>query len=376
MERRRFIGRAGLAGILAAGIAPGVQAGQATRWRLVSRFPRTMDIAYDGMATFTRTLKEMSGGRFEIAIISTDELSGNASVLESVQRGQVECGHTAAGYYVHKDETFALDHAIPFGLNARQMNAWMQQGNGLALLREFYRGQGIVNFPMGNTGAQMGGWYRKPLRSPADLKNLRMRIGGLGGQVFERLGGKTSTQSSGETFNALQRQAIDAAEWSSPHDDLKLGLHDVCPYYAHPGWWKGSAQFSLYVNLRAYDALTNENQALLEAAAEVAHLAIQAQYDAKNAFALDQLLATGTHLVPLPKSILDAAWKATQDLYAELAAKNPQWRKIHGSYAHFLQEKVWGWGHAEMGFDRYMNEQLSKAAAARPRKKSAPARRQ
>lgn len=373
MQRRKFIGTAGLAGIFAAGLAPAAHAGQAIRWRLVSRFPKTMDIAHEGMQTFTRMVKEMSGGKFEIGIIAGDELTAGASVLEGVQRGSVECGHTSASYYVHKDETFALDSAIPFGLNARQMNAWMQYGNGLALLREFYKGIGIVNFPMGNTGAQMGGWYRKPLRGLADIKGMRMRILGLGGRVFEQLGGKAGMMSSGETFHALQQGRLDAAEWGSPHDDLRLGLHDVCPYYAHPGWWKGSAQFSLYINQRAFDALTDENQAIVENAAAATHLSIQAQYDAKNTFALEQLVATGTMLQPTPKPVLDAAWKVTRELYAELAEKNPHWRKIHASYDAFLNEKIWGWGYTEVGFNNYMHQHLVKLAETRRKKKSVPA---
>ena len=186
MERRKFIGSAGLAGILAAGMAPAAHANQAIRWRLASRLPKIMDIPYAGVQTFIRTVKELSGGKFEIALQIAEEASAGTGVLDSVQRGSVECGHTSAAYYVAKDETFALDSAIPFGLNARQMNAWLQHGQGLELLREFYKGHGIVNFPIGNTGAQMGGWYKKPIRSLADFKALRMRFSGLGGRIFER----------------------------------------------------------------------------------------------------------------------------------------------------------------------------------------------
>lgn len=372
MKRRAFVTSTGLAAILAAGRAPAVYAGQATRWRLVSRLPKTMDIAHAGVQSFVRQVREMTDGKFDITVQSADEVTTNAGVIESVQRGAVECGHTSAAYYIAKDETFALDSAIPFGLDARRMNAWMQQGNGLALLREFYREQGIVNFPMGNTGAQMGGWYKKPLRSLSDLKGLRMRMLGLGSRVLERLGGKPVYLSSNETFTALQRGGIDAAEWSAPHDDLRLGLHDLCKYYAHPGWWKGGAQFSLYINRRAYDALTDENQAIVAAAAAAAHLEIQAQYDAKNADALQQLVATGTRLIPMPKAILDAAWQATQDLYAELAAKNPHWRKIYSSQSAFLRDQAWD--HAEAGFAAYMRERQMKALAA-ARKSTPPKRR-
>lgn len=375
MKRRTFIGTAGLAGILATGMAPAARAGQATRWRLVSRFPKTMDVAHEGVQTFIRLVKELSGGRFEINLQANDESPAAPGVMESVQRGSAECGHTSAGLYVGKDETFALDHAIPFGMNARQMNAWLLQGNGLALLREFYKTHGIVNFPLGNTGAQMGGWYRKPLRSPADLKGLKMRIGGLGGQVLARLGGKPSTESSGDTFTALQRGSLDAAEWSSPHDDLRLGLHDLCKHYAFPGWWKGSAQFSLYINQRAFDALSDENQTIVEVAAAAAHQDILAGYDRRNPDAIEQLVATGTKLFGMPKPVLDAAWQASQQLHAELAEKNPQWRKIHASYAAFQKDLAWSWGRSEIGFDNYLNQQLSKTLVVPPPKKPAPATR-
>lgn len=359
MERRKFIGSAGLAGILAAGMAPAAHAaGQSIRWRIAARLPKIMDIPYAGVQTFMRTVKDLSGGKFEVTLQIGEEGSSGTGVLDSVQRGNVECGFTSAARYVARDETFALDCAIPFGLDSRQMTAWLRHGQGLELLREFYKGHGIVNFPMGNTGAQMGGWYKKPLRGLADLKGLRMRFSGLGGRVFEQLGGRPSFQSSDETLKALASGGIDAAEWSAPHDDLRLGLHDHCKYHAHPGWWKGGMQYSLYVNRRAYDALSDENQANLEAAAAVAHLDIQAQYDMRNPLALAELVATGSQLVAMPKSIIEAAWKAAQDLYADIAAKNPQWRKIHASQAAF--QRAQAWNQAEAGFTGFMQPRLMK----------------
>jgi len=370
MERRKFIGSAGLAGILAAGMAPAVHANQAIRWRLASRLPKIMDIPYGGVQTFIRTVKDLSGGKFEITLQIGEEWSGGAGVLDSVQRGSVECGYTSAAHYLAKDETFALDSATPFGLDSRQMNAWLQHGQGLELLREFYKGHGVVNFPMGNTGAQMGGWYRKPVRGLSDLKGLRMRFSGLGGRIFEQLGGRPSFQSSDDTLNAFQRGNLDAAEWSAPHDDLRLGLHDHCKYYAHPGWWKGGMQYVLYINRRAYDALTSENQAVVEAAATTAHLDIQAQYDLRNPLALAELVATGSQLMPMPKSIMEAAWKAAQDLYATLAAKNPQWKKIHASQTAF--QRAQAWNQPESGFAAFMQPQLMKQyEAARKAQKSA-----
>ncbi len=369
MERRRFIGTAGLAGILAAGMAPAVQAGQTIRWRLASKFPKVRDILHDGVQDFTQTLKELSGGKFEISIFNADDLPA-AGVLDSVQRGSIECGHSAASYYTDKDETFALDHAIPFGLNARQMNAWMQEGNGLNLLREFYHGHGIVNFPMGNTGAQMGGWYRKPIRSLADFSNLKIRIVGLGGRVLKRLGALPSSLPAGEIYKALESGRIDAAEWSGPHDDLKLGLDRAAKYYAYPGWWKGGAQLSLYVNQRAYDSLTNDNKAILEAASITAHLNIQARYDAFNPLALRELVSAGAQLMPFPQAVLDAAHKSALALYAELDGKNPAWKKIHTSQAQFLRDQAWSSGYTDLAFMTYMNQ---KALEQEKQKKSVPA---
>jgi TRAP-type mannitol/chloroaromatic compound transport system substrate-binding protein len=379
MERRKFIGAAGLAGILAAGMAPAVQAGQSIRWRLTSRFPKIQDIPHGGIQTLIRMVREMSGGKFEILLQEADEQTASAGVLDSVQNGNVECGHTSAVYNISKDEVFALDGTIPFGLNARQMTAWMQQGNGLTLLREFYMSYGIINFPMGNTGAQMGGWYRKPVKSLADLKGLRMRITGLGSRVFERIGGKPSNLLSSEIVKAFERGTIDAAEWGGPYDDSKLGLHKVCKNYAYPGWGEGGSQFSLYVNHRAYEALTEENQAILEAATAVAHLDIQAQYDARNPLAMKELLAGKVSLMALPPAVLDAAYKAAQDLYAELSGKSPHWKKIYGSYAAFLRNQSWHWGYGELGFGNYMHERQKKTIAEEQRelsrKKSAPPRR-
>ena len=355
MERRRFIGGAGLAGILASGMAPAVQAGQAIRWRLASRFPKVLDIPHGGVQTFTQVVRDISGGRFEIAIFNADDLPAASGVLDGVQRGSIECGHTSGNFYLDKDETFALDASIPFGLGTRQMNAWMQEGQGLELLREFYKTHGVVNFPMGNAGTQTGGWFRKPIRSAADFKNLKIRITGLGAQVFKRLGAVTSNVPGGEIYQALERGQLDAAEWSGPYDDLKLGFDRIAQNHAYPGWWKSCGQMSLIINQRAYDALTNENKAIIEAAAQQAHNDIQASYDAHNATALRELVAGGARLMPFPKTVLDAAYKTAMDLYAELGKKNPRWKKIYASYAHFLNDHAWSWGYSELAFASYMH---------------------
>jgi len=372
MERRKFLGSAGLAGILATGMAPAVQAGQAIRWRLASSFPRSLDIAFGGAELFATKVREMSEGKFDISVYPADELMPAAGVLDGVQRGSVECAHALPYAYYGKDEAFALDGAIPFGLDSRQLTTWMQQGGGLVLLREFYKDFNVVNFPLGNTGAQMGGWFRKPVKSPADLKNLRIRTDGLAARVWERLGSLPRSLASGDIAKSFAINTLDAAEWFSPYDDLKLGLHRNARHYAYPSWWEGNTQLSLYVNHRAYESLATESRAILGAAATATHLEIQAQYDAKNPPALRELLAMGAQLMPFPKTVLDAAYKATTDLYAEIAGRNPHWKAIYGSYSRFLQDQVWGAQYFAQPLDDYLRQKMAKKEVP---KKSAPAKR-
>jgi len=274
-----------------------------------------------------------------------------------VQANTVECAHTAPYYFFGKDETFAIDCAIPFGLNSRQMTAWMFDGNGMTLLREFYAKYSIVNFPMGNTGAQMGGWYRKEIKSVAEMKGLKMRIGGFGGRVLERLGSVPQNIPGGEIYAALEKGTIDATEWIGPYDDLKLGFHKVAPNYYYPGWWEGGPQLSLYVNTKAYEALPADFKAALDAAASHAHIVMQARYDARNPGALKQLVASGTKLHRFSKDVMDAAFKAAMDVYAELNAKNPNWKKVYDDYSAFRRDQNLWFRFAEAGFDDFMQQQ-------------------
>ena len=218
-----------------------------------------------------------------------------------MRNGTVEMAHTAPYYFFGKDPTYALDCAIPFGLNSRQMTAWMYEGNGLKLMREFYAKFNIVNFPCGNTGAQMGGLFRKEIKSLADMKGLKFRIGGFGGKVLERIGAVPQNIPGGEIYQALEKGTIDAAEWVGPYDDFKLGLHKVAPFYHYPGWWEGGPQLTLYVNQKSYDGLSPEYKAIIENASAYAHVDMQAKYDGRNPGALKQLVAGGTKLHALPE---------------------------------------------------------------------------
>ena len=313
MDRCSIIKNAGLAGVLAAGIAPAVHA--------------------------------------------AGELMPAFGVVDGVQQGSVECAHTAPYYFFGKDETFALGCAIPFGLNSRQMTAWMYEGNGLKLMREFYGKYNIVNFPGGNTGAQMGGWYRKEIKTLADMKGMKMRIGGFGGKVLERLGSVPQNIPGGEIYQALEKGTIDAAEWVGPYDDQKLGFNKVAPFYYYPGWWEGGPELDFFINNKAFEALSPEYKAIVEAAASQAHVVMQARYDAANPVALKQLVGAGTKLRPFPPDVMNAAFKASMDLYAEISAKNENWKKIYADYSKFRADQNLWFRFSEASFDKFMQSQ-------------------
>jgi len=359
MQRRSFLGRAAAGAAAAAAVAaPSIVSAQATvRWRLASSFPKSLDTIYGAAEVFSKQVSAATGGKFTVSVHAAGELMPAFGVLDGVQNGTVEAAHTAPYYFFGKDPTFAMDCAIPFGFNSRQMTAWMYEGNGLKLFREFYRGFNIVNFPMGNTGAQMGGWYRKEIKSVADMKGLKMRIGGFGGKVLERIGAVPQNIPGGEIYTALEKGTIDAAEWVGPYDDLKLGFYKVAPWYGYPGWWEGGPQLTLYVNTKAWDALSADYKAIVEAAASHAHVNMQAAYDGKNPPALKTLVAGGAKLFRMPKDVMDAAFKAAFAVYAELNASNPAWKKIYTDYNAFLREQNLWFRFTESAFDNYMQSQ-------------------
>ncbi|MBC7941859.1 MAG: TRAP transporter substrate-binding protein DctP [Chitinophagaceae bacterium] len=355
MERRSFVHGAGLAGVLAAGVAPAVVHAQAAlRWRLTSGFPKALDTIYGAAESFAAKVKAMTGGKFEISVHAAGELVPMPGLVDAVQSGTVEMGHTAPYYYFGKNDAFALGCAIPFGLNSRQMTAWQYDGNGLKLMREFYSSYGFISFPMGNTGAQMGGWYRKEIKTVADMKGLKFRVGGFAGKVTGRLGTVSQNIPGGEIYQALEKGTIDAAEWVGPYDDQKLGFNKVAPIYHYPGWWEGGPQLDLYVNQKAYDGLSAEYKAIIESAAAFAHTEMQAKYDARNPAALRQLVAGGSKLVAFPKPVLDAAFKEAMGLYSEISASNPAFKKIYDDYAAFRREANLWFRFTEARFDSYM----------------------
>ena len=357
MERRKLLQTTGLAGILAAGIAPAVHAQAAIRWRLASSFPKSLDTIFGAADVFAQKVKALTGGRFEVSVHAAGELMPAFGVVDGVQQGSIEMAHTAPYYFFGKDETFALGCAIPFGLNSRQMTAWMYEGNGLKLMREFYAKYNIVNMPGGNTGAQMGGWYRKEIKSLADIKGMKMRIGGFGGKVLERIGGVPQNIPGGDIYPALEKGTIDSAEWVGPYDDLKLGFHKVAPFYYYPGWWEGGPELDFFINDKAFNALSPELKAVVEAAASHAHVEMQAKYDARNPAALRQLVGQGAKLREFPKDVMAAAFKEAMAFYEEISAKNESWKKIYADYSKFRAEQNLWFRFTEAKFDSFMQSQ-------------------
>ncbi len=354
MQRRKLLKTAGLSAILASGTAPTVMAAPKLRWRLASSFPRQLDTIYGGAETFARAVLELSDGQFEITTNAAGELMPAFGVVDGVQQGAIEIAHTSPYYFFGKDPTWALGTAIPFGMNSRQRLAWMTQGNGGKLMAEFYDGYNIVNFPAGNTGAQMGGWYRKEIKSIADVNGLKMRIGGFGGTVFQAIGGIPQNLPGGEIYQALEKGTIDACEWVGPYDDLKLGFHKVARYYYYPGWWEGGPEFDVLINKDAFNKLSRQFQDILKYAAHFSYSDMQAKYDAKNPAALKELVAEGAQLRQFPKDFMDAAFKAAMTYYEELSASNENWRRVYEDYAAFRKDEYLWFRLAEGSFDRYM----------------------
>jgi TRAP-type mannitol/chloroaromatic compound transport system substrate-binding protein len=362
MDRRSLLTNAstagaGLVGILAAGVAPAVHAQAVVRWRLSSSFPKSLDTLYGASEVFAKHVSAMTGGKFEISTHAAGEITPAFGVVDAVQQGSIEMAHTAPYYFFGKNEVFALGCAIPFGLNSRQMSSWMYEGNGLKLMREFYAKYNIINFVGGNTGAQMGGWYRKEIKSMHDIKGMKMRIGGFAGKVIERMGGVPQNIPAGDIYSAMEKGTIDSAEWVGPYDDQKLGLYKVAPYYYYPGWWEGGPQIDFYINDKAFNALSSEYKAIVEAAAAIAHSDMQAKYDARNSIALKELVGKGAKLRPFTTDVLNVAFKESMALYDEISAKNSEWKKIYADYSKFRAEvNIW-FRFTEAKFDSFMQAQ-------------------
>lgn len=344
MKRRQFFKAATIAAgapTLAASTlaAPALaQSDPVIRWRCVSSFPKNLDVLFGCAESMAKHVSQATDGKFQIQVFAAGEVVPALQALDAVSKDTVELCHTASYYYVGKDPSFAFGCCLPFGLNTRQQNAWFSHGDGGRLLDEFYAGYNLKAVAGGNTGAQMGGWFRNEIKTVEDLKGLKFRISGLGGQILAKLGVIAQQVGGGDIYPALERGTIDAAEFSGPHDDEKLGLYKIAPYYYYPGWWDGTALQHFFVNSKRWESLPRHYQAAFTAAAAMVNADSVSRYDVLNPAALRRVVANGAKLRAFPQDVMQASHKAALELYDELSAKNPTFKTLYESYRGFQSE--------------------------------------
>ena len=355
MKRRDFIKSAGLGVAGAAVAAPAIaQSMPEIKWRMTSSFPKSLDTIFGASEIFVKAVTEATDNKFQIQLFAAGEIVPGLQALDAVSNGTVEMCHTASYYYIGKDPTFAFGTAVPFGLNSRMQTAWLQEGGGGDLMNEFFKGYNIIGFLAGNTGAQMGGWYRKEIKEPSDLKGLKMRIGGFAGQVLTKLDVVPQQIAGGDIYPSLEKGTIDAAEWVGPYDDEKLGFNKVAKYYYYPGWWEGGPALHNMINIAKWNELPAAYKSIIKTASSLANETMQARYDAKNPAALKRLVAGGAELRPFSQPVMEACLKAANEVYAETSGKNAAFKKIHDNYMAFRNDQYLMWQVAEFGFDNFM----------------------
>lgn len=352
---RRALLSAGLGGAASLLGAPArAEAAPELRWRLACAFPKNLDILFGATEMLARLVSEATDGRFQIQPSGPGEPIPAEGVLDAVSAGTVEMGYASATLGASKDPTFALATALPFGLNARGQGAWWLQGGAADLFGEIFAKHGLVALPAGNTGAQMGGWFRREVKTLADLQGLKLRIGGLGGQVLVKLGVVPQTTPGSDLYAALEAKTIDAAEWIGPYDDEKLGLQKVAPTYHYPGFWEGASMLHLWFNAEAWKGLPKAYRAILQAASAQVYADVQAKYDARNPRALRRLVAGGAQLRPFPQDVMEAALKAANDVYGDIGAKNADFKRIYEAMKVFRNEEYLWFQVAEYTYDNFM----------------------
>ena len=364
LKRRKFLKTAGVAGTVAAAstlAAPAIAQGSPEiRWRLAASWPKSLDTLYGAAENMAKYVSEATDGKFQIQCFAAGELVPALQVTDAVINGTVEMCHTAQYYMWGKDPTWALGCAVPFGLNGRQQSAWWSEGGGEALMNAFHAKSNVYALLCGNTGAQMGGWFRKELNTLDDLKGVKMRIGGFAGAVMSKLGVIPQQIGGGDIYPALEKGTIDGAEWVGPYDDEKLGFYKVAKYYYYPGWWEGGAMLTAQVNKPKWDALPKNYQAILKAAAALANQHCIGKYDIVNPTALKRLVGNGVQLRPFSEAILDACFKSANEVYADISAKNEDFKKIWESMKAFRAESYLWLQLPDNTYDTYMMIQQRK----------------
>lgn len=358
-NRRGFLKGAGLAAAGAAATttiaAPAIaQEMPEITWRVQSSFPRSLDTIFGTMETFVRYVSEATDGRFRIQTFGPGDIVGGLQVLDAVSNGTIDAGHTPTYFYFGREPALGFGTGVPFGLNARQQHSWWHFGGGREIINDILAGMNCTSLACGNSGAQMGGFFRREINSLADLDGLKFRIAGPGGVVMSRLGVVPQQIAPGDIYTALERGTIDAVEFVGPHDDEKLGFHQVARYYYAPGFWEGGAALHMLVNLDKWNELPEIYKAILFQASEAANNWMLAKYDAVNPPALKRLVAAGAELRYFPQDVIEAAWDAAHAYYEETAAENENFRRAWESYRAFRSDSLLWWPVNELAFDTLM----------------------
>ncbi len=362
MKRREFLKAAGLGAAASAGAAPAIaQSMPEIKWRNAVSWPKSLDTLYGGCEYFAKRVAEITDNKFQIQVFAAGEIVGGLQVLDAVQNGTVEMGNTATYYYWGKDPAFTFGTALPFGLNSRQMNAWLRFGGGHELMNELLAKYNCVGVAAGNTGAQMGGWFRKEIKSVADLKGLKMRIGGFAGTIVQKVGVVPQQLAAGDIYPALEKGTLDACEWVGPYDDEKLGFQKVAKYYYDPGWWEGCGQGFNIFNTAKWNELPKNYQNALTVASGDSWNWVLGKYDAGNPAALKRLIAGGAVLRAYPQDVMEACYKAANEIYADLAKSNPMFKKLLDSVVAFRGESYSWMQVAELGYDSFMIRQRTRS---------------
>jgi TRAP-type mannitol/chloroaromatic compound transport system substrate-binding protein len=362
MKTRRKFMKAGLTasvGVTASALtsfpAPAIaQSSPVIRWRCTSSFPKSLDTVYGAGEIFCKAVAEATDNRFQIQLFAPGEIVPALNAADAVSSGTVECAHTSSIYYVGKDPTFAFGLPIPFALNSRMTSAWLTVGEGAKIMDDFWRKHNIKGFLCGNTGTQMGGWFRREVNSVADMQGLKIRMAGFAGQIVARLGATPVQIAGGDVYTSLERGTIDAAEWIGPYDDQKLGFVKVAPYYYYPGWHEGSGTAQMFINQQKWDELPPSYKSIVTTATEKATLLMQANYDLRNPPALKQLVSQGAQLRLFSEDVLKALYNSATEVYTETAAKNADFKKAYDSLVAFRSDAYLWWQVGELHFDNFM----------------------
>jgi TRAP-type mannitol/chloroaromatic compound transport system substrate-binding protein len=354
MHRRQVL-KAGVATAAATALArPAIaQTDPEIKWRMTSSFPKSLDTIFGAGQMFCKYVAQATDNKFQIQPFAAGEIVPGLQALDAVASAAVECAHTPLYFYTGKEPALAFGTGIPFGLNQRHQQAWWMNGGGFEIVNEALKQFGVSAFPCGNSGTQMGGWFRKEINTLEDMKGLKFRIGGIGGQVLARVGVVPQQLAAGEIYPALERGTIDAAEFVGPYDDEKLGFVKIAKYYMYPGWWEGSAMLHFVVNSEKWAGLPKPYRAVVLQACDATNTWLLARYDAVNAPALKRLVAAGAILKPFPVPVLEACHKAAQDHYEELAGKSPLFKKALDSLNAFKADQLPWWQIAEYAFDTF-----------------------